>query len=158
LAANPCPCAPAKDVDCVCAPNARRRYLGRLSGPLLDRVDLRVIMRRPGGGVLTAEPGESTEQVRARVTAARAAAAERWRHCGWRTNGEVPGSALRRRFALSSAARAPLEMSVRRGQITPRGVDRCLRVAWSIADLAGHTMPDADDTAAALYLRDRTAA
>lgn len=158
LAANPCPCAPAKDVDCVCTPNARRRYLGRLSGPLLDRVDLRVTLRRPASGVLTAERGESSEAVRDRVVEARAAAAERWRRFGWTTNGEVPGAALRRGFALSGAARAPIETAVRHGRLTPRGVDRCLRVAWSISDLAGHASPSVDDTAGALYLRDRGAA
>ncbi|GAA4816291.1 YifB family Mg chelatase-like AAA ATPase [Tomitella cavernea] len=158
LAANPCPCAPAKDVDCVCTPTVRRRYLGRLSGPLLDRVDLRLMLRRPTGGMLTPEPGETSVRVRERVTAARTAAAERWRDRGWTTNSAVPGSVLRREFRPPAPARAPIETALRRGRLTPRGVDRCLRVAWTLADLAGHTVPTVDDTATALYLRDRSAA
>ncbi|MGB8201490.1 MAG: ATP-binding protein, partial [Pseudonocardiaceae bacterium] len=74
LAANPCPCAPPDERDCTCAPSARRRYLGRLSGPLLDRVDLRVALRPVKNmGQADAEP-ESSATVRERVLQARAAA------------------------------------------------------------------------------------
>lgn len=100
LAANPCPCAPAHDRDCVCPSIVRRRYLGRLSGPLLDRVDLRARMFPITALSAVAEPGESTAVVRARVQAARAAAAQRWAQDGWLTNAEVPGPELSRRFAL----------------------------------------------------------
>lgn len=158
LAANPCPCAPARDIDCVCVPSVRRRYLGRISGPLLDRVDLRVTMRPPTSGALTADCPETTEIVRKRVSEARLAAAARWKPWGWRTNGEIPGPVLRREFALGPDARRPVETALRRGQITARGVDRSLRVAWTIADLDGRMSPTADDTAAALFLRDRGAA
>lgn len=158
LAANPCPCAPARDIDCVCSPSVRRRYLGRISGPLLDRVDLRVTMRPPTSGALTADSPESSEVVRERVAMARLVAAERWAQWGWRTNGEIPGPVLRRKFALGPKARRPVETALRRGQITARGVDRSLRVAWTISDLDGRTSPTADDTAAALFLRDRGAA
>src|SRR3954466_13453187 len=91
LAANPCPCAPAHDRDCVCASMVRRRYLARLSGPLLDRVDLRARMHPLTGFSGASEEVESTATVRARVLAARAAATERWAAAGWRTNAEVPG-------------------------------------------------------------------
>ncbi|MCL2533989.1 MAG: YifB family Mg chelatase-like AAA ATPase [Nocardiaceae bacterium] len=155
LAANPCPCAPAREVDCVCAPTVRRRYLGRLSGPLLDRVDLRIRMQSATTEALMDEVGESTEQVRARVAAARAAATERWRPYGWRTNAEVPGPALRQRFRLSREALAPLEKSLRRGSITARGADRALRVAWTVADLAGLDAPGVDQVGCALGFRDR---
>ncbi|WP_024796705.1 YifB family Mg chelatase-like AAA ATPase [Tomitella biformata] len=158
LAANPCPCAPARDIDCVCSPSVRRRYLGRISGPLLDRVDLRITMRPPTSGALTADSPESSAVVRERVAMARLVAADRWAEWGWRTNGEIPGPMLRRRFALGPKARQPVEAALRRGQITARGVDRSLRVAWTIADLDGRTAPSADDTAAALFLRDRGAA
>ncbi|QBJ98030.1 ATP-binding protein [Rhodococcus sp. ABRD24] len=157
LAANPCPCAPAREADCVCAPTARRRYLGRLSGPLLDRVDLRIRMQAVATGALIDEVGESTEQVRGRVVAARAAAAERWRPYGWRTNAEVPGPALRQRFRLSRLALGPLERSLRRGQITARGADRALRVAWTLADLGGMDAPGADQVTTALGFRDQGA-
>ncbi len=78
LAANLCPCAPADPQDCICAAAAKRRYLGKLSGPLLDRVDLRVQMHPVRAGAFSATDGESTAQVRDRVALARRAAAKRW--------------------------------------------------------------------------------
>src|SRR3954452_10257214 len=98
LAANPCPCAPAHDRDCVCPSLKRRRYLGRLSGPLLDRVDLRAHMFPITALAAVSGDEESTATVRERVLAARAAAAARWAEQGWRTNAEVPGPVLRTRF------------------------------------------------------------
>ena len=153
LAANPCPCAPADPQDCICAPAVRRRYLGRLSGPLLDRVDLRVQMHRVRMGALTEEAGESTSHVRQRVAAARAAAAQRWMPVGVRTNAEVPGPVLRRGFRPGRQAMAPLRTAVDRGLLSIRGVDRTLRVAWSLADLAGRGSPSPDDIATALSFR-----
>jgi len=158
LAANPCPCAPARELDCVCPPTVRRRYLGRLSGPLLDRVDLRVPMRGLAAAALTDETAESSAAVRARVANARAAATARWAPYGWRTNAEVPGPALRQRFRLDRAALVPLEKGLRRGEITARGADRALRVAWTLADLRGHERPQCNEVAAALLFRDRRAA
>ncbi|WP_127782737.1 YifB family Mg chelatase-like AAA ATPase [Rhodococcus sp. X156] len=158
LAANPCPCAPARELDCVCPPTARRRYLGRLSGPLLDRVDLRVRMRALASSALSAEAPESTAAVRERVGQAREAAAQRWSGHGWRTNAEVPGPALRQRFRLDRAALAPLEQALRKGQITARGADRALRVSWTLADLAGAASPGAAEVSTALGFRDRRAA
>ena len=155
LAANPCPCAPPRDADCVCPPTARRRYLGRLSGPLLDRVDLRVRMETVATGALMGEAGESTEDVRARVARARAAAAERWGVHGWSTNAEVPGPALRQKFRLPAAALKPVEWALRKGAITARGADRALRVAWTLADLAELDAPGEVQVAAALDFRDR---
>ncbi|MGH3589397.1 MAG: YifB family Mg chelatase-like AAA ATPase, partial [Pseudonocardia sp.] len=114
LAANPCPCAPAHDRDCVCPSLVRRRYLGRLSGPLLDRVDLRARMF-PITALASAGDAEGTATVRARVLAARAAAAERWKPLGLRTNAEVPGPVLRTRFALPRAAVRPLDAGLRAG-------------------------------------------
>jgi magnesium chelatase family protein len=159
LATNPCPCAPARDIDCSCSPNARRRYLGRLSGPLLDRVDLRVGMR-PITAMNPAELGEPepTAVVRARVERARARAAERWAAHGWRTNAAVPGPVLRRAYPLPRRATALLDRGLRIGAVTARGADRCVRVAWTLADLAGSDHPDADHVAAALEFRERRAA
>ncbi|MGH3938209.1 MAG: YifB family Mg chelatase-like AAA ATPase [Pseudonocardiaceae bacterium] len=158
LAANPCPCAPPNDRDCTCAPAARRRYLGRLSGPLLDRVDLRVAMRpvRDMGQAQT-EP-ESTEIVRQRVLLAREAARARWAGSGWSTNAEVPGPVLRRRFRLPRAVTEPIEAALHRGMVTARGADRALRLAWTIADLAGRDRPLFEDVSSAMGLRDRRAA
>ncbi|GAA4476215.1 YifB family Mg chelatase-like AAA ATPase [Rhodococcus olei] len=155
LAANPCPCAPPRTEDCICAPTARRRYLGKLSGPLMDRVDLRVQMFAVSVGDLNGEAGESTAAVRARVEQARAAAVDRWSEFGWRTNAEVPGPALRQRFRLGRDALAAMERSLRAGEITARGADRALRVAWTLADLAGLTVPGGDEVGLALGFRDR---
>lgn len=155
LAANPCPCAPPRPEDCVCAPSARRRYLGKLSGPLMDRVDLRVQMFAVSVGALNGDEAESTAAVRARVEQARSTAVDRWREFGWRTNAEVPGPALRQRFRLGRDALAAMERSLRAGEITARGADRALRVAWTLADLSGLTVPGRDEVGLALGFRDR---
>jgi magnesium chelatase family protein len=153
MAANPCPCAPADPRDCICAGATKRRYLGKLSGPLLDRVDLRVQMDPVRAGAFSAVDGESTSQVRHRVALARDAAAQRWRPHGFRTNAEVNGPLLRRKFRPGDAAMAPLRTAVDRGLLSIRGVDRTLRVAWSLADLAGRALPGLDEVAAALSFR-----
>lgn len=155
LAANPCPCAPTRDVQCICSAVVRRRYLGKLSGPLMDRVDIRVRMDPPGNVALATETGESSADIRARVTAARGAAAERWREFGWRTNAEVPGPALRRRFRLPPKVVRPVDLSLREGRLTARGADRALRLAWTLTDLAGGTVPTETEVAQALLYRDR---
>lgn len=153
LAANPCPCAPADPRDCICKPMVKRHYLGKLSGPLLDRVDLRVQLNPIRVDAFSAVDGESTAQVRARVASARAAAAARWRPHGVGTNAEISGALLRRRFRPSSTAMTPLRRALDRGLLSIRGVDRSLRVAWTLADLAGRTSPGLDDVATALSFR-----
>ena len=158
LAANPCPCAPADPQDCICPGAVKRRYLGKLSGPLLDRVDLRVQMQPARAGALGAETGEPSAAVRARVAAARAAAAERWRVVGVRTNAEVPGPVLRRAFRPSRIAMAPLRTALDRGLLSIRGVDRSLRIAWTLCDLAGRTSPTPEDIVVALSFRQPGAA
>lgn len=154
LAANPCPCAPPNPRDCVCPSADRRRYLGKLSGPLMDRVDLRVDMHPVLAGAFGDHAAESTGAVRARVAAARAAAAERWQDVGVRTNAEVPGPVLRRKFRLSRDAMKPLRKSLDSGRLSIRGVDRTLRVAWSLADLAGRDSPNLEDVSTALGFRE----
>lgn len=153
LAANPCPCAPADPKDCICSSQQRRRYLGKLSGPLLDRVDLRVQMHTVRAGAFADESAESTADVRARVGRARAAAAERWRPHGFTTNAEVTGALLRKRFRLSAPVMAPLKAALERGLVSIRGVDRSTRVAWTLADLAGRATPNRDDVTIALGFR-----
>jgi magnesium chelatase family protein len=153
LAANPCPCAPADPRDCICSGNVKRRYLGKLSGPLLDRVDLRVQMHAVRAGAFTAEEGESTAHVRQRVAAARASAAERWQPYGIRTNAEVSGALLRRNFRLEASAMEPLHVALDRGLLSLRGLDRTLRVAWTLADLAGRSSPGLKEVTAALSFR-----
>lgn len=153
MAANPCPCAPADPRNCICPGGVKQRYLGKLSGPLMDRVDLRVEMHAVKAGAFAPEPGESSAVVRARVAAARAAAAERWRPYGIRTNAEVSGSLLRRKFGLATKAMEPLRSALDRGVLSIRGVDRSLRVAWTLADLAGRQSPGVDEIGIALSFR-----
>jgi magnesium chelatase family protein len=156
LAANPCPCARAGSQRgaCTCTPLARRRYLGRLSGPLLDRVDVKVEVLPVGRAELLGDGGtaEPSPVVAERVAAARQRTAHRLSGTAWRLNAEVPGSALRRRFTPAPGALAPLERAMELGEISARGVDRVLRVSWTLADLAGRQRPGADDTCYALGL------
>ncbi|ORB32550.1 YifB family Mg chelatase-like AAA ATPase [Mycolicibacterium parafortuitum] len=153
LAANLCPCAPPDPRDCVCGAAERRRYRTKLSGPLVDRVDLRVEMHASREGTFSDEEGESTAVVRERVWAAREAAAERWRPYGFSTNAEVSGALLRREFRLGADAMKPLRTAVDRGRLSIRGRDRTLRVAWSLCDLAGRVAPTKEDVATAMSFR-----
>ena len=153
LAANLCPCAPPDPRDCVCGAAEKRRYRTKLSGPLVDRVDLRVEMHASREGTFDDIEGEPTSVVRKRVWAARAAATERWRPYGIRTNAEVSGALLRRKFALSSDAMKPLRTAVDRGSLSIRGMDRTVRVAWTLCDLVGRTSPNKADVATAMSFR-----
>jgi magnesium chelatase family protein len=157
LAANPCPCGRFSRTDdlCECPPASIRRYQARLSGPLLDRVDLRVEIDRVARSELTQRGarGESTATVAARVRAARERAALRLTGTPWRTNSEIPGRELRSRWHAASGAMDEAERSLERGILTARGLDRVLRVAWTISDLVGHERPDAADVNLALQLR-----
>jgi magnesium chelatase family protein len=160
LAANPCPCG-ARPRECACPPQLRRRYQHRLSGPLLDRIDVRIhIDPVPHADLLDAAADrEPSAVVAARVARARAAARERWHDTPWQANGEVPGPALRALpWRLPAGVLGPVEHSLQRGQLSARGFDRVLRLAWSIADLGGHTVPTADDVGEALFFRTGTGA
>lgn len=153
LAANPCPCA-RPPADCSCSPQARRRYTGRLSGPILDRVDIRAELYRVTRGQLVGVAGgESTASVAIRVHAARDRARARLAGTPWTTNAEVPGSALRRDFRVPRLALDALDGALDRGLLTARGVDRVLRLAWTLADLAGRDTPTTADVTQAITLR-----
>jgi magnesium chelatase family protein len=156
LAANPCPCAKGTTARaaCTCSPTARRRYLARLSGPLLDRVDVKVELLPVSRAELLSDRrfAEPSPVVAARVAAARERTAARLKDTSWRLNAEIPGSALRQAFRPSPSALAPLERAMDRGQISARGVDRTIRVAWTLADLAGIGRPTAAETSYALGL------
>jgi magnesium chelatase family protein len=159
MAANPCPCGNfgARDTDCTCAPSTRRRYLGRISGPLLDRVDIRLNVRRiTAAQVRMARRGDrpNSASARKRVDAARACARERLRGTPWRLNGHVPGSWLRSAAGSPlKGATSALDRALERGGITMRGYDRVLRLAWTIADLDGADRPGEDQVGRALLLR-----
>ncbi len=160
LAANPCPCGmgSGKAAACSCSPIQQRRYSGRLSGPILDRIDIQVHVPAPSRAALLGDPGESTEVVRARVEAARGTQWERWSGRPYAVNGRVPGPVLRSEaFRLGSGRTADLDRAVDRGLLSLRGYDRCLRLAWTIADLAGRISPSRDDVGLALSLRHQPA-
>ncbi|MBF4568893.1 YifB family Mg chelatase-like AAA ATPase [Plantibacter sp. VKM Ac-2880] len=158
LAANPCPCGQYGTADgvCTCPPQARRRYLGRVSGPLLDRIDIRVRVQRITSALsgLSQEGGLSTAEARARVEAVRSASAERLAGTGWTTNAQASGTWLRSpRMRLARSVTAALDRSLERGGITMRGYDRILRLAWTLADLDGADSPTAEHLGRALFLR-----
>lgn len=156
LAANPCPCGRSvgKGLDCSCTSLARRRYFSRLSGPLLDRVDMQLEVLPVTRAERTASVSpESTAVVGARVAAARAAATERLRGTEWRTNAEVPGTWLRAHGG--PAVHRDLDRALDTGLLSLRGVDRVLRVAWTLADLAGLAVPGPEQVGQALLLRTR---
>jgi magnesium chelatase family protein len=156
LAANPCPCAKMagpKD-GCSCSPAARRRYQGRISGPLLDRMDLKIELEPVGRRELLSDRtfAESSRTVALRVIQARERAAHRLHGTPWILNAEVPGSELRRTWPPTAGSLAAVERSLERGLISARGVVKVIRVAWTIADLAGRSRPTRDDCDAALGL------
>src|SRR6266536_1888080 len=157
LAANPCPCAqPGGDEYCECSALVRRRYLGRLSGPLLDRVDLQVRLMPVTAAQLLQDPSaaEPSSTVAERVAKARATATARWSADGWRTNAEVPGPVLRRRpWRLSRSSTVELERQVTAGALSARGYDRGLRIAWTLADLDGRAQPEVGDVGEALSMK-----
>jgi magnesium chelatase family protein len=163
LAANPCPCASASgDQACVCPPRSRARYLARLSGPLLDRIDLQVQLYPVTGAALLghpedAEPSatEPSATVAKRVVAARAAAAVRLSGTPWRLNADVPGHELRTRWCLPRKDRHFADLALDLGQVSARGYDRILKMAWTISDLAGHESPQAADVDEAVGMRIR---
>lgn len=156
FAANPCPCGRhgLPGAGCDCTPSAVRRYQARVSGPLMDRVDLRVTVAPVSRSELIGSGGgETTAAVAARVREARQRAAARYQGLPWTTNSDVPGHELRTRWHVAPGALRDVEREMERGLLTARGLDRVLRVAWTVADLAGHDRPNADDIAQALHLR-----
>lgn len=146
-AMNACRCGgDGSPGSCRCPPAARARYVSRISGPLLDRFDLRVRVKRPeveellgpGGAVAGCEP---TFVVAARVQRARQLARER----GLRSNSGLPAGQLADAAPLSNTAKRLLERRLREGRLSARGLDRVRRVALTVADLAGDEVPLRDE-------------
>jgi magnesium chelatase family protein len=154
-AMNPCPCGHRGSLrkPCRCTDRQARAYLNRLSGPLMDRVDLHVEVPAPAYAELTAPPGEPSHRVAARVEAARERQRSRRTLAGATTNARVPPEGLRRVVALPPAARRLLGDAVDRLGLTARGLDRLLRLARTLADLAGRDEVTASDVAEALHFR-----
>ena len=135
MAANPCPCgqAAAPGAHCSCTPLAVRRYGERISGPIKDRIDISCLFLPMRKAYLKTalQRTESSAVVGARVREARARQAHRLRGTGWQTNGEVPGPYLRRQLPLPDGLQV-VETAVNRGKLSPRGVDKVLRLAWML--------------------------
>lgn len=151
---NPCPCGEhgVRGGDCVCSPQAVRTYRRRLSGPLLDRIDIALRLNR-----VTAAAGEgeaTSAQARERVIAARERTAARLRGTPWRRNADVPGAWLRREGpSIPRDATDAIDRALSRGAITLRAYDRVLRVAWTLADLRGRDLPTSGEVGEALFLK-----
>jgi magnesium chelatase family protein len=131
-----------------------RRYLNRLSGPLLDRVDLRLKVENPTRAALAqSEPRESSARVRARVVHARQTAAERFAGLSFTLNSQIPSNQLRNRFRPQLKAMSVLHTLLDKDEITARGFHKLIRLSWTIADLRGVTTPTLDELEVALTLR-----
>lgn len=155
LSANPCPCgyAGVAGKGCTCPPMTVRRYLGRLSGPILDRIDLHHrVSGLPRSVIAYEEAGEKSAVVAGRVLLARDRQAHRLLGTPWRTNAEVSGTYLRTSLPLPDGIEI-LDQAVAHGRLSSRGVDKVLRIAWTIADLDGDRRPTRAHLHTALAMR-----
>jgi magnesium chelatase family protein len=159
LAANPCPCGgyhgDQSASTCTCSAPDRRHYSRKLNGPVIDRID---VWRRVEPAPAHVERdrfarADDSATVRARVSEARARQQDRYAGCGWRLNATVPGAALQERWPLTPEADEPLQRALAARRLSRRGAVRVHRVAWTVADLAGHDSPTVGDVETALALR-----
>lgn len=157
LAANPCPCGrySGRGRACECTSLQIRRYMNRLSGPLMDRMDIRMRVEPPSRAEL-AEIGQSerSEKVRARVIQARERARERFKGLDYSLNSRIPSEALRGKFRADSSGMKLLHRYLDEERLSARGFHKVMRVAWSIADLAGVDRPTVTEIERALSIRD----
>jgi magnesium chelatase family protein len=156
-ATNPCPCGFAGVADrCCCSEADLRRHRRRLSGPLLDRMDLLVNVERPSECELRAGPTRDSASVGERVRQARARQLRRFAGTTTSCNGEMDARAVRTWVALESAAEALIGRAYATGALSARGRHRVLRVARTIADLEGRERVEEHDLLIALSMRQRT--
>lgn len=154
LAANPCPCGLSEENKklCTCTPLQQKRYWGRLSGPLLDRIDMHIPIRSPHSYLLHSDKtAETSEIIQKRVCQARESAKERFIKEGWTTNSQATSNWLRAH--TSKKALHPILQAVSAQRLTLRGADRALRLAWSISDLLGRLSPQLEDVQKAVHFR-----
>lgn len=157
LAANPCPCGKftGRGRNCTCTSQQVRRYLGKLSGPLMDRIDLRVIVDPVSRTEMAEnELGESSAVIRQRVIAARAVAEKRFANESWKLNSQIPARALRTTYQPERAAMNFLHDELDRENLTARGLHKVIRTAWTLADLHHHEIVTLADVQQAYQLRD----
>lgn len=155
LAANPCPCGrfAGRGRGCQCTSLQVRRYLAKLSGPLLDRVDIRLAVETPTRAELSDPSNESSDAIRLRVIRAREIAAERFAQYPFKLNSQIPPSLLRDQFRPTKEGMALLHSLLDREELSARGFHRTIRLSWSVADLTGLSVPGKDEVERALSLR-----
>jgi magnesium chelatase family protein len=157
LAANPCPCGFdwGRGAHCECSPAGKRRYRSKISGPVRDRIDIYRRVHPVQRHELHRDLSfvETTATVAARVHAARDRQAHRFARTPWRRNAEVPGTMLRSHWPVRAAKVHKLEAELAGGRISARGLDRILRLSWTLADLADRAEPDDEDVETAMLLR-----
>jgi magnesium chelatase family protein len=157
LAANPCPCGKytGKGLACTCSSLQVRRYVSKISGPLMDRIDIRVEVEPVGRTELASEQlSESSQSIRARVLEARQRAALRFSDESWSLNSEIPSTALRVKYRPERAAMNFLHDELDKERITARGLHKVIRLSWTLADLSDRKVPNLDDVKRAYLLRE----
>jgi magnesium chelatase family protein len=153
---NPCPCGFVSDpgIACTCTPNAILKYQQKISGPLLDRIDLRIDVPRVTFDELsTTARGESSATIRERVTRVRTLTASRYASLNVFTNAEIRTAALQRYCALTTDGLSLMKSAMDRLRLSARSYGRILKVARTIADLAQQEVITADHLAEALQYR-----
>ncbi len=156
-AQNPCPCGYLGDTErhCTCRPQDLERYRHKLSGPLMDRIDMRIFVKRVSYEDLAGHGGgqETSAVIRRRVCAARERQQRRFAGTGVRCNAEMDHGQVRCWCPLTSEAETLLKESFRKLSLSARGYDRILKVARTLADLAGRDILSGTDIAGAVGLR-----
>ena len=158
LAANPCPCGrdgTSASELCTCSQTVKRRYRDKLSGPVLDRIDIQRTVESLSVRHLhdDIDGKVDTATLAGRVAEARRRQCERYADSPWRINAEVPGAELRNRWPLGAAGEAMVDRALARGRVSPRTADRIVRLAWTVADLTAVDRPTEVEVGAALALR-----
>lgn len=154
MAANPCPCGYAygNGERCTCKEKDRIKYFSRLSGPILDRIDIQIEVppvERINPGM--APSGESSHAIRLRVIEARQTAQERFHEFGWVCNAQATGTWLRAN--TSTKAIELVNHALASERLSLRGADRAMRLAWTLADLSGKTSPGPEEMMQGISMR-----
>jgi magnesium chelatase family protein len=155
---NPCPCGfyNHPDKDCVCAPGVVDRYLSRISGPLLDRIDIHIEVTPVGFDELTSKSRskENSAQIRERVLRARQLQVQRYEQWqGVYSNAQLPGNKVQEICAINQAGQILLKAAMQKLNLSARAYDRILKVSRTIADLAGSADIQVEHLAEAIHYR-----
>jgi magnesium chelatase family protein len=158
MAANPCPCGFSYGTGerCTCSSRERRRYWNRLSGPILDRIDIQTeVLDVPCLPTATQSETDGSSDIRLKVLAARQEARSRYLEHGWSCNAQATGSWLREHS--SPTVLEHINQALRTSLLSMRGADRALRLSWTLADLTGHSSPTVEDIDLGIHLRTKLA-